>query len=68
MLEKVLEEHSLQPDYIVRKSGIFSPNGQKIDNVDNFDKYVDNDTIAYISTPSNDAPGNLGYYLTVLEK
>ncbi len=54
---------------IVRQSGIFSSNGEKIDTIDNFDSHVDRYTVAYISVPSVlDASKHLSYYLSVLEK
>lgn len=54
---------------IVRQSGIFSSNGEKVDTIDNFDIHVDRYTVAYISLPSSaNAAQHLPYYLNVLEK
>ncbi len=56
-------------DLIVRQSGIFLSNGEKIDTIDNFDMHVDKYTVAYISVPSSaDAAKHLYYYLSILEK
>lgn len=68
-LHQVLWEYGIEVDMIVRQSGIFSSNGEKIDTIDNFDNHVDRYTVAYISVPSvSDASKHLSYYLSVLEK
>lgn len=68
-LHEVLGENGIEVDLIVRQSGIFSSNGEKIDIIDNFDIHVDKYTVAYISLPSSaNAAQHLPYYLNVLEK
>ena len=68
-IHEVLREHAVSVDLIVRKSGVYSADGYLLDTIDKFDSYVDGDTMAYISVPSDaDAMKNLGYYLSVLEK
>lgn len=69
MLHQVLNEHGIEVDLIVRQSGIFSSDGEKINTIDRFETYVDKYTVAYISVPSfPDASKHLPYYLTVLER
>lgn len=68
-LHEVLKENGIEVDLIVRQSGIFLWNGEKVDTIDNFDKHVDKYTVAYISLPSSaNAAQHLSYYLNVLEK
>lgn len=68
-IHEVLTEHGISVDLIIRSNGIFSPSGEKIDTIENFDKHVDNHTVAYISIPSEqNAAKNLPYYLTILER
>lgn len=64
-----MKENGIEIDLIVRQSGIFLSNGEKVDTIDNFDTHVDKHTIAYISLPSStNVAKHLPYYLSVLEK
>lgn len=68
-LHGLLKEQGTAVDMIVRSTGIYAPDGQKLDTIDNFDTYVDRHTLAYISIPSErDATRHLAYYLTILER
>ena len=68
-LERVIKEQSLLVDIIVRSDGIYNSTGVKIDELTNFNNYVDRDTVVFISTPSK-GKGELSadYYLISLEQ
>lgn len=67
-LKQVLEEKSHKIDCVIKQSGIFNVDGEKLDERDNFAKYINSDSIVFISTPSlPDISKNLPYYETAFD-
>lgn len=68
-VQKVLEEKNLNIDYIVRSSGIFDSRDSQVDNLENFSKYIDSNSVVFISTPTQGKGENsLVYYTQALTK
>ncbi|MFA6897871.1 MAG: hypothetical protein WC250_00500, partial [Candidatus Paceibacterota bacterium] len=51
-LRQVLSEHGFSAEYIVRTGGIYDSNDFIIDTTENFHRYLDKDSVVFISTPS----------------
>src|SRR3989344_901648 len=68
-LKDLLSRNNISIDHIVRSTGIYDVKGDKIDEKDNFCKYIDEDTVVFISLPSvGDGSDILNYYLKSLEQ
>lgn len=50
--KKVLEENNHKVDFVVRGDGVYNSQNQKVDEKENFYKYIDDESIVFISTPS----------------
>jgi len=51
-IHEVLSEQGLSVDFVVRTGGIYNSTDSKLDGPENFHKYVDKDSVVFISTPS----------------
>jgi homoserine dehydrogenase len=68
-LANVLNENEIPVDFIIRSSGIYASDNIKIDDLINFENYIDSDSFVFISVPSKgNGSETANYYLKSLNK
>lgn len=66
-IETLLRENSLSPSYVVKSTGVYSA-GSRVDDSENYEKYLNNQSAVFVSLPSRgDGSEMLHYYRNALE-